>query len=90
MKKKRDWQMKHLVATQDQYALDPNLIDSDLFDARLNMEGVAVRGGYMWPMLLFFNLTYGYGWRVDDSLGTEALAISPSIHSISINYSKQT
>ncbi|HEY7000811.1 MAG TPA: hypothetical protein VH330_03635, partial [Candidatus Udaeobacter sp.] len=55
---------------QDQFALDPNLIDSDLFDARLNMEGVAVRAGYMLADAIVLNLTYGYAWRIDDSLGT--------------------
>jgi hypothetical protein len=70
LKKKRDWQISAWWQHQDQYALDPNLIDSDLFDARLNMEGVAVRGGYMLADAIVLNLTYGYGWRVDDSLGT--------------------
>jgi hypothetical protein len=70
LKKKRDWQISAWWQHQDQYALDPNLIDSDLFDARLNMEGVGVRAGYMLADAIVLNLTYGYGWRVDDSLGT--------------------
>jgi hypothetical protein len=70
LKKKHDWEIDAWWQHQDQYALDPNLIDSDLFDARLNMEGVAVRAGYMLADAIVLNLTYGYGWRVDDSLGT--------------------
>ena len=27
----------------EQFALDPNLVDSDFFDSRVNMEGVVVR-----------------------------------------------
>ncbi len=70
LKKKHDWQIDAWWQHQDQFALDPNLIDSDLFDARLNMEGVAVRAGYMLADAIVLNLTYGYAWRIDDSLGT--------------------
>jgi hypothetical protein len=70
LKRKHDWEIDAWWQHQDQYALDPNLIDSDLFDARLNMEGVAVRAGYMLADAIVLNLTYGYGWRVDRSLGT--------------------
>jgi hypothetical protein len=70
LKKKHDWQISAWWQHQDQFALDPNLIDSDLFDARLNMEGVAVRAGYMLADAIVLNLTYGYAWRIDDSLGT--------------------
>jgi len=70
LKRKHDWEIDAWWQHQDQYALDPNLIDSDLFDARLNMEGVAVRAGYMLADAIVLNLTYGYGWRVDESLGT--------------------
>jgi hypothetical protein len=70
LKRKHDWEIDAWWQHQDQYALDPNLIDSDLFDARLNMEGVGVRAGYMLADAIVLNLTYGYGWRVDDSLGT--------------------
>jgi hypothetical protein len=70
LKKKHDWQINAWWQHQDQYALDPNLIDSDLFDGRLNMEGVGVRAGYMVADAIVLNLTYGYAWRVDDSLGT--------------------
>jgi hypothetical protein len=48
----------------------PNLIDDDIFDARLNMQGVAVRAGYMLSDAVSVNLTYARGWRVDDNLGT--------------------
>lgn len=70
LKKKRDWQIDAWWQHTDQYALDPNLVDSDVFDSRVNMEGVAVRAGYMLADAIVFNLSYAYGWRVDDSLGT--------------------
>ena len=65
---------------QEQYALDPNLIDSDLFDQQLNLQGVAVRAGYMMTDAVVLNLTYGYAWQIDDALGTGGngeIAINP-------------
>ena len=70
LKRKHDWQIDAWWQHQDQYALDPNLIDNDLFDAQLNLQGVGVRAGYMLADAIVLNLTYGYGWRVDESLGT--------------------
>src|SRR5436309_2155732 len=70
LKRKHDWQIDAWWQHQDQYALDPNLIDNDLFDAQLNLQGVGVRAGYMLADAIVLNLTYGYGWWVDESLGT--------------------
>ncbi len=38
----------------------PNLVDSDLWDSRVNMEGVVVQAGYGLSDAVFFNLTWGY------------------------------
>jgi putative porin len=70
LKKKRDWEIRAWWQHTDQYAVDPNLVDSDLFDSRVNMEGVGVKAGYMLADAIVLNLTYGYGWQADDSLGT--------------------
>ncbi len=70
LKAKRDWQINVFWQHTEQYSLDPNLVDSDLFDSRVNMEGVAVQAGYMLSDAVTFNITYGYGWRSDSSLGT--------------------
>ncbi len=70
LKKKHDWQIDAWWQHQDQFALDPNLVDSDLFDQRLNLQGVAVKAGYMLSDAVLFNLTYAYAWRIDDALGT--------------------
>jgi len=65
----------------EQFAVDPNLVDSDLFDSRVNMEGVAVRGGHALSDAVIFNLTYGYGRQIDHDLGTggvgDAFTINP-------------
>jgi Putative porin len=70
LKKKRDWQVRAWWQHTDQYAVDPNLVDSDIFDSRLNLEGVGVKAGYMLADAIVLNLTYAYGWQVDDSIGT--------------------
>ena len=70
LKAKHDWQIQAWYQHTDQYAVDPNLVDSDIWDSRVNMEGVAVQGGYALTDAVIFNITYGYAWRVDKSLGT--------------------
>jgi hypothetical protein len=70
LKKKHDWEISAWWQHQDQYSLDPNLVDSDLFDSQLNLQGVAVRAGYMLADAVVFNLTYAYAWQIDDALGT--------------------
>ncbi len=70
LKAKHDWQIDLFWQHNEQYSLDPNLIDNDVFDARLNMEGVGLRAGYALSDAVFFNLTWVYGWRINDALGT--------------------
>src|SRR5438477_5382715 len=70
LKAKHDWQIQAWFQHTEQFSLDPNLVDSDLWDSRVNMEGVAVQAGYALSDAVIFNLTYGYAWRVDDGLGT--------------------
>jgi hypothetical protein len=80
LKKKHDWQIDAYYQQTDQYALDPNLIDSDLFNQTLNLRGPVVRVGYMLSDAVWVNATWGYAWRVDKALGTGGvtdLAINP-------------
>ncbi len=70
LKKKHDWQIDAYYQRIDQYALDPNLIDSDLFNQTLNLQGPVVRAGYMLSDAVWVNLTWGYAWRADKALGT--------------------
>jgi Putative porin len=82
LKKKHDWQIDAWWQHQDQYALDPNLIDSDLFNATLNLEGVAVRGGYMLADAVVLNLTWAYAWRIDNSIGTGGIGDNININPV--------
>ncbi|HEX4640530.1 MAG TPA: putative porin [Chthoniobacterales bacterium] len=70
LKTKHDMQLQAFWQHTEQYSLDPNLVDSDFFDSRVNIEGVVVQGGYAISDAIIFNLSYGYGRRADKSLGT--------------------
>lgn len=54
----------------EQYALDPNLVDSDIYDSRVNLEGAFVQLGYAVTDAVTANLTYAHGWQIDHDLGT--------------------
>jgi len=81
IKQKHDWQLEAFYQHVEQFAVDPNLVDSDLFDSRVNMEGFAVRAGFALSDAVIFNLTYGYGEQLDHDLGTggvgDAFTINP-------------
>jgi hypothetical protein len=70
LKAKRDWELKAWWQHQEQYSLDPNLVDSDIFDSRVGLEGVAVTAAYMLSDAVTFKATWAYGWRINDDLGT--------------------
>jgi hypothetical protein len=70
LKKKSDWELKGWWQHTEQYSVDPNLVDSDIFDSRVNLEGLAVSAAYNLADAVAFKLTYAYGWRADDALGT--------------------
>lgn len=70
IKAKHDWELKGWYQHTEQYALDPNLVDSDFFDSRINMEGFVLQAGYALSDAVIFNLSYGYGEQADDRLGT--------------------
>ena len=48
---------------------------------QVEREGVAIRLGYAVTDAITANLTYGYGWQIDDDLGTggngDAFTINP-------------
>jgi hypothetical protein len=81
IKQKRDWSLEAFYQHVEQFAVDPNLVDSDIYDSRVNMEGFGVRAGYALSDAVTFNLTYGYGTQIDHDLGTggvgDAFSINP-------------
>jgi len=80
LKKKHDWQIDVAYQHSEQYALDPNIVDDDIFDGRQNMEGIIVRAGYALSDAMIFSVTYNYGWRINDNLGTGGTPIAIGIN----------
>lgn len=72
-KKKGGWSLRALYQVSDLYALDPNLVDSDLFDSRLNLEGFAVQGVYAITDFCNLTLTYASAERNQAGLPTGAV-----------------
>jgi hypothetical protein len=77
LKAKRDWELRAWWQHTEQFSLDPNLVDSDLWDSRVNIQGIAVKAGYMLADAVSLNLTYGYGWRTNGNLGTGGIGDIP-------------
>lgn len=70
IKVKHDWELKGWYQHTEQYSLDPNLVDSDAFDSRVNIEGFVLQAGYALSDAIVFNLSYGFGQQANDTLGT--------------------
>ena len=80
LKAKSDWEIRAWWQHTEQFSLDPNLVDSDIYDSRVNMQGIAVKAGYMLADAISLNLTYCYGWTTDGTYGTGGIgdiAINP-------------
>jgi len=80
LKVKHDWQIDAWWQHSEQYSLDPNLVDDDIFDSRQNMEGVAIKAGYALSDAVIFSVTWNYGWRINDNLGTGGTPIAIGIN----------
>jgi putative porin len=70
LKKKNDWQFNVWYQQIQQYALDPNLIDDDIFNAQENMHGIAAQLTYNFTAAINLQLTYAHGWQYNGNLGT--------------------
>ena len=70
IKKKGDWEIRGAWQHSEEFALDPNLVDDDVFDGRLNMEGFVLWAGYAFTDTVTFRLQYARGERINDHLGT--------------------
>lgn len=69
-RKKGGWSLRALYMVSGLFALDPNLVDSDLFDSRLNMRGVALQGSYALTDFLSLSVTYARAERKEKALPT--------------------
>jgi hypothetical protein len=70
LKKKHDWQIDLWYQHTEQYALDPNLIDDDIFNAQENIHGIVAQAAYNLTNTLNLQLRYAHGWWYNHNLGT--------------------
>jgi len=82
LKAKGDWEVNIWYQHAEQFSLDPNLIDDDIFNAQLNMHGIAVQAAYNLTAAVNLQLTYAHGWWYNHNLGTggvgaQATGINP-------------
>jgi hypothetical protein len=64
------WEFKTFWQHTEQYALDPNIIDSDVFEGRENMEGVNAQIAYGFTRNVIASIRYAHGSRIDKKIGT--------------------
>jgi hypothetical protein len=64
------WELRTYWQHSEQYSLDPNLVDSDFFEGRLNMEGIFASAAYGFSPNVIGTLRYGYANRINNKLGT--------------------
>jgi len=74
LKEKGDWELDVWYQHADQFSLDPNLIDDDIFNAQLNMHGIIARATYNLAAAVNIQLTYAHGWWYNHNLGTGGVA----------------
>jgi hypothetical protein len=69
-KGKGGWEAQAYWMHKELYALDPNLTDSDLFDSKLNLEGVVFGIKYNFTDFLTGSITYAMADRINHNLPT--------------------
>jgi polyhydroxyalkanoate synthesis regulator phasin len=70
LSKKHAWEFRTYWQHVEQYALDPNLLDSDFFEGRGNMEGLYAALAYGFTDNVIATFRYGYASRINSKLGT--------------------
>lgn len=68
--KRGAWEARFYFQSIEQYALDPNLLDSDFFEGRANLEGIYAAFAYGFTDCIVGTVRYGYAQRIDKQLGT--------------------
>jgi hypothetical protein len=68
--KKNTWEARVYWQHIEQYALDVNLIDSDFFEGRGNLQGVYLAFAYSITDAIIGTVRYGHADRIDSTLGT--------------------
>ena len=70
MAKAKTWEARAYWQHVEQYALDVNLLDSDFFEGRANLQGIYTAFAYSFTDAIITTIRYGYANRINDNLGT--------------------
>ena len=65
-----DWSAKAWYQETGLYSLDPNAVDSDFFDSKINVKGAVFKAEYMVKDNVVANFAYGHGGRKNDAMAT--------------------
>ena len=68
--RKNTWDARVYWQHVEQYALDPNLLDSDFFEGRGNLQGLYSALAYGLTDNLIGTVRYGFATRINNKLGT--------------------
>ncbi len=68
--KKNTWEGRVYWQHVEQYALDVNLLDSDFFEGRANLEGIYTSFAYSFTDAIIGTVRYGHAHRINNNLGT--------------------
>ena len=81
--KKNTWEARFYWQAVEQYALDVNLLDSDFFEGRANLQGFYTAFAYSFTDAIIGTVRYGYANRINNNLGTGGNNLDiPSINPI--------
>jgi hypothetical protein len=70
LKKKGDWEARAFYQYTEVFAVDPNLVDSDLFDSRVGLKGWYAQGIYNFTDAIYGRAIYGQATRINKSMPT--------------------
>jgi len=68
--KKNTWEARFYWQHVEQYALDVNLIDSDFFEGRANLQGFYSAIAYSFTDAIIGTVRFGYASQIQNNLGT--------------------
>ena len=68
--RRHGWEVRTYWQHVEQYALDPNLLDSDFFEGRANLQGIYAALAYGFSGNVTGTFRYGHASRINQQLGT--------------------
>ncbi|ACT48589.1 putative porin [Methylotenera mobilis] len=71
---KGDWSAKLWYQDVGVYAVDPNAVDSDFMDSKVNMKGVVLKTQYNLQENVFINFAAGHATNKNDKISTAGVA----------------